>query len=343
MKKIKSLISILFVILLLISTCSMASFAFVPEKEFNIEDITWDDIMNMSDFEFIELLTDFERIYDPLETYDRKPIMPGNVKDDQVESTNIQTEMQPLWSSGDTNFEEGTIGELGCHEIITARACGVLMNDKGFWGGGNNGNILFALTLSLASILPDKDDESDSIIPFQGHFYDPDTGKSIFGSTTNTAQKNVQKYYNIAYNDYLYHKEINVEAIGRMIHYIQDVCEPHHAANYAIPFHMSHYCFESYVNEDIIIDNKTEKRISLYIDSFTTVPNYEYTWACGMRADILLHNAAVEAKKYIGTVNNCFDDSEWNDTASITTRNAVKYTALLLYKFSISANIPLNK
>ena len=342
MKKIKSLISILLVIILLLSTCSMASFAFVSEEEFNIENITWDEMMNMSDLEFIELLTEFERIYDPLETYDSNPIMPGNVKYDQIESTNTQTGIQPLWSSGDTDFEEGTIGELGCHELITARACGVLMNDKGFWSEDNNGNILIALTLSLASILPDKDDESDSIIPFQGHFYDPDTGKSIFGSTTNTAQKNGQKYYNIAHDDYLYHKEINIEAIGRMIHYIQDVCEPHHAANYAIPMHMSHYNFESYVNEDIKIGNKTDKRISLYIDSFTTVSNNEYTWACGMRADVLLHNAAVEAKKYIGTVDNSLNKSQWNDTASITTRNAVRYTALLLYKLSIAANIPLN-
>lgn len=342
MKKLKSLISILLVTVLLISTCSMASFAFLPEEEFNIENITWDEIMNMSDIEFIELLTEFERIYDPLETYDSNPIMHGNNKDAQIESANTQTDIQPLWSSGDTDFEEGTIGESGCHELITARACGVLMNDKGFWGENKNGNILIALTLSLASILPDKDDESDSSIPFQGHFYNPDTGTSIFGSTTNTAKINVQKYYNIAHDDYLYHKEINIEAIGRMIHYIQDVCEPHHAANYAIPVHMSHYFFESYVNEDIILNNETNKRISLYIDSFTTVMNSDYTWACGMRADMLLHNAAVEAKEYIGTVDNSLNKSQWNNTAYTTTRNAVKYTALLLYKLSIASNIPLN-
>lgn len=339
MKKIKSLISIALVTIILFSMCSMASFAFVRE-EFNIENITWEEMLNMSDSDFIKLLTEFERIYDPLETYNNNPIMPGNIKENQGEEFNSQTEIQPQWASGDTNFEEGTIEEVGSHELITARACGVLMNDKGFWSNDNNGNILIALTLSLASILPDKDDESESIIPFQGHFYDPDTGKSIFGSTTNTAQKNVQKYYNIAYNDYLYHKEINIEAIGRMIHYIQDVCEPHHAANYAIPVHMSHYYFESYVNDDMA---NGDKRISLYIDNFTTISSSDYTWACGMRADILLHNAAVEGKKYIDTVNNSLDKSKWNNTASITTKNAVKYTSLLLYKLSVAANMPLYK
>lgn len=177
MKKFKSLISCLLAVIILISACSIASFAFTPE-EFNLENVTWEDIMTMSNSDFRKLLSDFERVYDPFGTYEENPIMHNNKK-------TFAWKMQPYWTSGKED-----LSEMGCHELITARGCGVLLKDKGFWGENENGSILIALSLSLASVIPDRRSEYIGLIPYQGHFYDPDTELSIFGNDKNTAKTN---------------------------------------------------------------------------------------------------------------------------------------------------------
>lgn len=323
MKKIKKVVAVIISVFLLFSSVSLTAFAF-RDDEFNIDNITWNDIMTISNSDFKKLLTEFERVYDPFGTYETEPITAI------YETSNVGI-VQPLWKSGDFNPKTGEFSETASHELITARACGVLLSDKGFWGGDKNGSILIALTLSLASVLPDRDDESDSIWIFEGHFYDPDDGDSYTGSKTNTAQTNVQKYYTTAKNDYLFRNELNIEAIGRMVHYIQDACEPHHAANIISTGWLSeHYRFEKYADDNL----------NDYIDSLQTIDSSQYIWACGMRADMLLHDAAVNAKKNINLIHNRF---RWMTIANETTRAAVTYTALLLYKLSIAAGIPLTK
>ena len=70
----RSIISCLLAVILLISVCSMASFALVPEEKFNIDNITWEEIMTMSNSDFRKLLFEFERVYDPFETYETNQI-----------------------------------------------------------------------------------------------------------------------------------------------------------------------------------------------------------------------------------------------------------------------------
>lgn len=323
MIKIKKFFAIILSVVFLLSSVSMTAFAFRDTK-FNIEDITWNDIMTISNSDFRKLLIEFEKAYDPFNTYETEPIT-------AIYEMSNDGASQPLWKSGDFNPKTGEFSETASHELITARACGILLSDKGFWGDEKNGSLLLALMLSLASVLPDRDDESDSIWIFEGHFYDPDDGDSYTGSKTNTAKTNVQKYYTAAKNDYLFRKELNIETIGRMVHYIQDACEPHHAANVISLGPLSnHYQFEAYAD-----DNLNE-----YIDSLQTIFSSKYTWACGMRAEDLLHDAAVNAKKYIGLVDSGL---LWEAIANETTRAAVTYTALLLYKLSLDAGIPLTK
>lgn len=100
--------------------------------------------MTMSNSDFRKLLSDFERVYDPFGTYETNPIT-------QNESGWYDWSVQPYWTSGQEDMSE-----TGSHELITARACGILLDDKGFWGDNRNGSILVALTLSLASIIPDR-------------------------------------------------------------------------------------------------------------------------------------------------------------------------------------------
>lgn len=52
---------------------SIMAFAF-DNDEFDIESLTWDDIMEMDNYDFQRLLNQFEREYDPFGTYETNPL-----------------------------------------------------------------------------------------------------------------------------------------------------------------------------------------------------------------------------------------------------------------------------
>ena len=79
MKKFKKVFAVILSVIFLFSSISMMSYAF-QDDEFNIESITWDDIMTMSNADFKVLLANFERVYDPLGTYKTNPLAQGNNK-----------------------------------------------------------------------------------------------------------------------------------------------------------------------------------------------------------------------------------------------------------------------
>lgn len=319
----KKIISILICITMFFSMCSLSGYAFEVEDEFNISDYSWDDIMTMSNSDFRQLLADFERVYDPFDTYETDPIMAMH-----NDSDNSNT-IQPRWTSGNAEHTE-----TGSHELITARACGVLLNDKGFWGANENGSIIIALTLSLASILPDTDASLGINQLFAGHFYNPLTGKNWLGSTTNTAKTNTKDNYDAACTEY----NINglsddfIISVGKMLHYVQDVCEPHHAANITgLQNHSNHSLFEALVHNNI----------NTYIDSLTTLSNSTYNNGSSLTVEDLVDEAAILA--YVDSVY-VRDEShlnEWENVGYRSTRNAVTYSAVILYKLSLQVNISL--
>ncbi len=316
MKKIKRCTAICLSVFLALLSLSFPSFA-LQEEPFDINNISWDDIMTMSNSDFRQLLAYFEREYDPLETYNTSPLMSENISSGK--------DVQPRWVTG--NGEDTT----GSHELITARACGILLDDKGFWGGNENGSILIALTISLASIIPDKEWEMGLGDGFRGHFYDPDTNMNYDGQTDNTAKTNATYYYNLA-KEVGYNDDNFVRYVGCMLHYIQDVCVPHHAANIKSWGPLSaHYQFEKLADENL----------NSYIDSYTTIPNGLYSDSLTKTIDVIVHESAVLAKGYSEVVDNLLLQSNWGTVALNTTRNAVMYSALALYKLSIEEGIPL--
>jgi phospholipase C len=296
-------------------------------EEFNINDYTWEDIMTMSNSEFRTLLTNFERVYDPFGTYETEQLTAI-----YSETTNGGG-VQPRWTSGDTDIL-GNVKETGSHELITARACGILLDDKGFWGTDESGSILIALTLSLASIIPDRNLVLGALDLFKGHFYDPDTGENWAGGSSNTAKTNAEKFYNKAIEEYEENgnTELFIENVGKLLHYVQDACEPHHAANItALENGGVHTEFEEFADANL----------DSYIDQLTTVSNYSYQQSLSNSIGIIVHNAAVTAKGFSGYVDDINDQSRWGSVAGSTTRNAVRETAIVLYKLSIELSIPL--
>ena len=323
MKKFNKIIAMLLCMAMLFSMCSLMGYAFEDEEEFNIEDYTWDDIMTMSNSDFRELLTNFERVYDPFGTYETDPITA--IYDENNNSNTVQ----PRWTSGNAEHTES-----GSHELITARACGILLDDKGFWGGNENGSIVIALMISLASIIPDTDSDLGLGQLFEGHFYDPYDGDSWTNSTTNTAKTNAKENYLDALGEYAEYgiSEAFVEYVGKMLHYAQDICVPHHADNVTF-LNPSHNAFESYADENL----------NSYIDSLTTLNSSLYISNVDKDMDDIIHEAAVKANGDISLVNNTLNRSHWNEVANRTTREAVTISAIILYKLSVKGNIPLTK
>lgn len=319
---LKKTISVLLCAVLIMISLSLGAFAYQAEnmqEALDLSAYSWKDIMTMDNTEYRELLAKFERVYDPFGTYAaNQPLMESN-----------ENQISPQWTSGDDK-------DSGSHELITARACGILLVDMGFWGDNHNGSLLVALIISLASVIPDKDALEGPLSGFEGHFYDPDTNTSFTSDSVNTAKTNMVKNYNAAKTAYQSDgvSEDFTKSVGKMLHYIQDACEPHHASNVtAVEFWKGHSSFESFADQNL----------NQYIDSYTTLSSYKYTNVLSRPKENLIYNAAKDAKGYISFVNNITDKSNWNMVANATTRNAVQYSALLLYKLSIEAGIPLVK
>lgn len=307
----------------LMMLCFFCVPAFAAEPEFDISDYTWEDIMTMSNEDFKVLLANFERVYDPFGTYKTNPLAQGNTQQPNFG-------VQPIWISGDG---ESTVGS---HELITARACGLLLSDKGFWGTDHNGSILVGLTISLASIKPDKDWALGPINAFKGHFYDPDTGKNWAGGKADTARSNTEKFYQAAKTEYSKNGSSTefVENVGKMLHYIQDANEPHHAANItALEKKNVHSKFEEYADQ----------HLNECIDSLTSLSSSQYTVALYKTPGELVHDGAKAAKGQVAAVLDVEHQNLWLNTARNCSRNAVQFSAILLYKLSKDANIPLTK
>ncbi len=307
----------------LMMLCFFCVPAFAAEPEFDISDYTWEDIMTMSNEDFKVLLANFERVYDPFGTYKTNPLAQGNTQQPNFG-------VRPIWISGDG---ESTAGS---HELITARACGLLLSDKGFWGTDHNGSILVGLTISLASINPDKDWLLGRIDLFRGHFYDPYSGENWAGDTANTARSNTEKFYWAAKAEYSKNGGSTefIKNVGNMLHYIQDANEPHHAANItALEKKNVHSKFEEYADQ----------HLNECIDSLTSLNSAQYTGALNKTPGDLVHDGATAAKGLVGKVLDVDHQNFWLDTARICSRNAVQASAVLLYKLSVDAGIPLTK
>lgn len=252
----------------------------------------------------------------------------GTESETQLGSLSGESQISPQWTSGD--FEDGEYDDTtaGTHEYITVTALEILMNDKGVLGTGSVGSVLIIALISLASALPDDREVGTPV--FVGHFYNPNTGLNYALSSTNTAKTNAQSRYDYAIscvdNGEL---EEAYEYLGRCLHYIQDVCVPHHAANVTV-INPSHSGFERYAFDHM----ETE------LSSYTSISGDNYNRALVYSAGETAHAAATTAYPRIDYVNNIFDKSEWENQARICLRDAARFSAMILYKFSQKQGVP---
>jgi phospholipase C len=105
----------------------------------------------------------------------------------------------------------------------------------------------YTATLRNASDWPDSNENENGL--FIGHFYDPDTGKSIFQYTSPTARTRLVSWYNNAVSQYRAGNiSMAMTYLGRALHYAEDLSTPHHAANLAA-YASYHLEYEQWVQE----------------------------------------------------------------------------------------------
>lgn len=294
--------------LLLISTVFFSMPASAYSKPFDINDYTVEDLQNMGYDERKELLNKF------IDTYD-----PYGIKEMKAKSYNIA---QPLWKS------DAGKGNGATHEMITMQAFLCFVNDYGFYNINGTEALVVTLLLSAASGMPD--DDEIGLLPFAGHFYNPDTQKNWAGSKTNTAKTNAQKHFTNAYNKLKTNVNMSVDSedfqyvlneLGRSLHYIQDASETHHANNMIGGF-TNHSDYEKYVDE----------RISSYIGGVETTQNTYYTSARELTVSEYTHKVAVVVKPFYEKVSDNNDKTSWDLYGTIATLYATFYSSGVIYK-----------
>lgn len=118
---IKKVLAVILSVISIADILSLGGYA-INNDRLDLSQYTMEDLCSMSSKEFRDLLTQFEKEYDPFGTYSEYSIM---------SSINDQADFN--WSSGKYDNETGELLESGSHELITSYACSILANDKGFF------------------------------------------------------------------------------------------------------------------------------------------------------------------------------------------------------------------
>lgn len=213
-------------------------------------------------------------------------------------------------------------GATGTHQWLTGQAISILMAD--------NSVVANLLTLEYRSLLLTNSDwpdtyENDGGL-YTSHFYNPYTGKTFLGSTTaltrfTTHANNAKKYY--AKN-----KKQSMTELGRALHYLEDINEPHHAA-LLIAGLSSHTQYEDWIDDHE------------YLYEFNATPRYKTLITIDAKRSYatfcteLFRQAAINAyanKNYANTYN----EADWITSATNTLPFAQEIIAVFLFNFYYS-------
>lgn len=302
--------------------CFFSVPAFAAAPEFDISDYTIEDLETMTTAEKKKLMENFIEAYNP---YGIRDLM------EQEASASGGFGVQPLWKSDSDSSEDGQ--QIATHQMVTLQAMLMFMLDYGFYDVDASIQLVIALYVAAASGLPDLD-ETDGI--FAEHFYDPITGCGL-NLFLDSARDNVADHYRYAHNVLAVNPYLSVtsepayyiwEQLGRALHYIQDVCEPHHASSAAAGV-STHTQFEDHV----------ENNIESLLPQRKTMPNSSYAVAKGKTAGELTHDAALTGRSRYKNVWNLGDKSKWDATATACLDDAVCYSARLIYKLFADCNV----
>lgn len=323
MKKIIAVVLTLSLMIGCIGTIS-ASAIVAPEDAmvaFDISQYAIDDLIEMNIEERKLLLDNFIETYNP---YGIRDLMTEN----NIIESNSDADLQ--WDSGRNLL--GTEQEIATHQLITLEAFARFIEKHGFYSDADGTDALvISLLLAAGSGLPDMD-ETD--LGFVAHFYDPDSGENFLGQDDPTAKTKTGSHYNIAYNilSSNFHMDLLsddfarvMEELGRALHYLQDLCEPHHASN-KIAVLTNHTDFEDYVEDNIetILGNSPSSNC------------YYHSIALNNSTQYLAHYAATIAKPKYEIIKN---DENFYSVGYSSVWESVYFSEALIYKLFYECSI----
>lgn len=236
----------------------------------------------------------------------------------------------PLWSSDNRTHSEQEM----CHSFITGMGCLFYVGAIAEKGYDVSKNGITVDDIELLMEYSEKPDIEDVGILFDCHFYDPYTQKNYHGGNS-TAKTKFVEYYDKAVDKYeAGDAESAFKKLGKALHFIQDVNEPHHAANItAVDEGSTHSEFEEYVSYHK--ERIAERFYRIGIDESV----------CKSTPGSLLHASANYAYLFVDDANkpkanpNISEiDPEWEWVGTITLKHAISDTVNIIYKFLKETN-----
>ena len=273
-----------------------------------------------------ELIANFIETYNP---YGMRDYLKQK-KQTTVLATNTQSTISPQWVS-DGNSDKLDGQQIATHQLITLEAFNSFVTHFGFFQTNGATALAIALNLAAASGLPDIW-EVDAFT-FAGHFYNPDTGENWMHVSWPTAKSRAQAHYDDAIHAFneddasqlldLSEDALTetLEELGKAMHYIQDVCEPHHATNQTA-LNSTHSDFEKYVERNI--DELMPGLVTMQSDFFESIKNQS--------VGELTHDAAEIGKIYISMTTEELEE-EWDVVGAACLLNAIHFSAGFLFLF----------
>lgn len=146
-------------------------------------------------------------------------------------------------SQGDVSIQWASKGVNHTHQYLTSRALTILKNDK----GDKTANLLIKYSSILLSNSDWPDSYENDFSLYLGHFYDPNTGKTLFNLSKPTAMSRFLDHAQKAAKYYAKNKNASMQELGRALHYLADINTPHHAA-LLTTLNSNHAAFERFVD-----------------------------------------------------------------------------------------------
>lgn len=205
----------------------------------------------------------------------------------------------PYWTSGGVNHT---------HQYLVSRGIAILKSDKNVTN----------FTDSIASIImeyADKPDDDDMGLAFASHFWNPETDKNYLGSKSGTAKTRFFDNYDLAVQYYNTNRSLSYQYLGRAMHYLCDIGEPHHSSN-QIAVLSNHSKFEKYADT-----NRA---------SYKATTSSKYTTCTSNTLTTVLKQLGTYSKSYSESVKT---EANWNSVASATMKMTQQYVAGVLYRF----------
>ena len=251
-----------------------------------------------------------------------------------------------LANGGALHYEDvGSKWSGTTHRTIANQAGVILKTDKGttnynkinelVWDGSKYVNAM--TVIADYAVLADsiENDKVNGIPTNAGHFYGSD-GKNYLGQSDPTAYTRFNNHYYYAKVHYQNNNKYEAyKSLGLSLHYLADLCVPHHAANLiaGISFHLDYEAHASGVASSYLVTTNPSSSYD-YVKTATFKAMAD-SWSGLARAQTGNANAGILKYDYYGNPYYVLDLAKASISVSDCLPRAQRGSAALLYRFLV--------